>query len=69
MQFGLREDAWYALPKPIYVFPERKLRGLIPNSYIHLSVSDLYIPRIGIWLKQNRQTDTEKTVYKSFTET
>ncbi len=29
----------------IYVFPE--LRGLIPNSYIHVSVSDLYIPRIG----------------------
>ncbi len=23
-----------------YVFPERKLRGLIPNFYIHISVSD-----------------------------
>jgi hypothetical protein len=32
---------------PIYVFPEMKLRGLVPNSYIHVSVSDLYIPRIG----------------------
>ncbi len=29
---------------PIYVFPEKKLRGLIPNFYIHLSVSDLYTP-------------------------
>jgi hypothetical protein len=30
-----------------------------PNSYIHLSVSDLYIFRIGlpIWLQQNRQTN------------
>jgi hypothetical protein len=26
---------------PIYVFPEMKLRGLVPNSYIHLSVGDL----------------------------
>jgi hypothetical protein len=43
----------------IYVFPETKLHGLVPNSYIHVSVSDLYIPRIGlpIWLQQNRQTD------------
>ncbi len=43
----------------IYVFPEMKLLGLVPNSYIHVSVSDFYIPRIGlpIWLQQNRQTD------------
>ncbi len=36
-----------------------KLSGLVPNSYIHVSVSDLFIPRIGlpIWLKQIRQTD------------
>jgi hypothetical protein len=30
---------------PIYVFPEMKLRFLVPNSYMHVSVSDLYIPR------------------------
>jgi hypothetical protein len=24
-----------------------KLRGLVPNSYIHVSVSDLYISTIG----------------------
>ncbi len=23
-------------------------RGLVPNSYIHISVSDLYIPRMGL---------------------
>ncbi len=38
-----------------------KLRGLVPNSYIHVSVSDLYIHRIGlpisIWIQKNRQTD------------
>ncbi len=29
------------------IFPEMKLPGLVPNSYIHASVSDLYIPTIG----------------------
>jgi len=45
--------------KPIYVFPEKELRGLSPNFHIHVPVSDLYIPRIGshIFLQQNRQTD------------
>jgi hypothetical protein len=44
---------------PIYVFPEKEMRSLSPNFHIHMSVSDLYIPRIGphIFLKQNRQTD------------
>jgi hypothetical protein len=32
---------------PIYVIPEMKLRGLMPNFHIHVSVSDLYIPTIG----------------------
>ncbi len=43
----------------IYVFPEKELRGLSPNSYNQVSVSDLYIPRISphIWLQQNRPTD------------
>ncbi len=44
---------------PFYVFPEMKLRGLDHNSYIHVSVSDLYIPWISlpIWQQQNRQTN------------
>jgi hypothetical protein len=46
-------------PTPIYVFPKMKLCGLIPNSYIHVSVSDFYIPRISlpIWQQQDRQID------------
>jgi len=32
---------------PIYVFPEKELCGLSPNFHIHVSVNDLYIPRIG----------------------
>jgi hypothetical protein len=41
-----------------YVFPEIKLRGLVPNFRIHTSVSDLFIPRIGppILLQPNTQT-------------
>ncbi len=44
---------------PIYVIPSWELRGLGPNSHIHVSVRVLYIPRIGphISLQQNRQTD------------
>ncbi len=30
------------------IFPEMKLRGLIPHFYVHVSVSDVYIPTIGL---------------------
>jgi len=38
------------------VFPEKELRSLSPNSCIHVSVSDLYVPRIGphVFLQQNK---------------
>ncbi len=44
---------------PIYIFLFWELRGLNPSFHIHVSVSILYIPRIGphIWLQQNRKTD------------
>ncbi len=49
----------YCNENPIYVFPEKKMRGLNRSFHIHVSVKDLYIPRIGphIFLQQNRQTD------------
>jgi hypothetical protein len=36
-----------------------KLRGLVPNPYIHVSVIDLYIPTMGlpIFLQPNKWTD------------
>ncbi len=42
--------------KPNYLYPEKELCGLGANFHIHVSVSDLYIPRIGphIFLQQNR---------------
>jgi hypothetical protein len=46
---------------PIYVFPEKELSGLSPNFHIHASLSDLYIPTIGlpILLQENKWTDPE----------
>ncbi len=43
----------------LQLFPEKELRSLSPNSYIHVSVSDLYIPTIGLpfLLQENRWTD------------
>ncbi len=42
---------------PIYVLPEMELHGLVTNLHIHVSVNDLYIPRIGppILLHQTRR--------------
>jgi hypothetical protein len=47
---------------PINVFPEIKLRGLGSNFYIHISVSDFYIPTIGppILKQPNKLTDRNK---------
>ncbi len=43
----------------LYVFLLWELRGLSPNFHIHVSVSDLYISRIGlhIFMEQNMQID------------
>ncbi len=30
------------------IFPDKEFRGLSPNFHIHTSVSDLYIPIIGM---------------------
>jgi hypothetical protein len=53
----LREYTVHCNENPIYVLPEMKLRGHVPNFYIHVPVSDLYIHGLPIWLQQNRQTD------------
>jgi hypothetical protein len=34
----------HSYENPIYVFPEKELRGHSLNFHIHVSVSDLYIP-------------------------
>ncbi len=41
------------------IFPEKDLHGLISNFHIHVSVSNLYIPTIGVpnLLQENMWTD------------
>jgi hypothetical protein len=43
----LRTLTLYRILYLIQIFLEMELRGLVPNLYIHSSVSDLYIPMIG----------------------
>jgi hypothetical protein len=58
-----KDTSLHCTENPIYLFPEMQLSGLIPNTYIHVYVSDLYIPRIclHIWLQENRQADPWNT--------
>jgi hypothetical protein len=64
----LPQEREHCRENAMYVFPEKKLRGLSPNFHIHVSVSDLYIPRIGFsCMQQNRHTVVR--IYKSLTET
>jgi hypothetical protein len=37
----------YSPARRLQIFPYMNLCGLVPNSYIHVSVRDLYIPMIG----------------------
>ncbi len=62
-QVELQNSCIHCYENPIYVFLFWELRGLSPSFHIHVSVSDLYVPRIGphIWLLQNRQTDPGNT--------
>jgi hypothetical protein len=55
----LFSDSLHCKENPIYVLFEKKLRGLSPSFHIHVSVSNSYIPTIGlpIFLQKNRQTD------------
>jgi hypothetical protein len=64
---GLVISTTHCTENPMCVFPELKLRGLIPNSNIHISMGDLYIPIVGllILLQPNRQTDPGNIINRS----
>jgi hypothetical protein len=40
-----------------HIFPEKELRGLSPGFHIHVSMSDLYIPRIGLLILLQENMD------------
>ena len=52
------------------IFPEKELRGRSPSFHIHVSVSDLYIPTIGLPfpLQKNMWIDPIG-IYESLTDT
>ncbi len=52
------------------IFPEKELHSLSPSFLIHVSVSDLHIPTIGlpILLQENMWT-VPGNIYKSLTDT
>jgi hypothetical protein len=58
---GLQQSILTLQRNSIDVFLEKELRGLSPNFHMHVSVSDLYIPTIGlpILLQENMWTDPE----------
>ncbi len=51
------------------IFPEKEYRGLSPNFHIHDSVSDLYIPTIGLPILLKEICIPILGLYKSLTDT
>jgi hypothetical protein len=47
------------------IIPEMKLRGLVPNFHIHVSVSDLYDPTIGLQTQYSKIGGQIVGIYKS----
>ncbi len=67
--FSLHTISCNATKNPIYVFLFWELRHLSPNFHIHVSVSDLCIPRIGPHISCGRIGRSILGVYKSLTDT
>jgi hypothetical protein len=69
VQFAFMAKKAHCNKNPIYVFLLWEMRGLSPYFYIHVSVSDLYIPRIGPHISCSRIGRSFVGIYKSLTET
>jgi hypothetical protein len=42
-----------------HIFPEKELRGLTPNFYIHMTVSDLYVSTIDLPILRQKNMWTD----------
>ena len=51
------------------IFPEKEYRGLSPNFHIHVSVSELYIPTMGLPVLLEEICRLILEIYKSLTDT
>jgi hypothetical protein len=52
-----------------HIFPEKEYRGLSPNFHIHVSVSELYIPRMGLPVLLEEICRLILGIYKSLKDT
>ncbi len=48
-----------------HIFPEKELRDHSPNFHIHVSVSDLYIPKIALPILMQEICGPILGIYKS----
>jgi hypothetical protein len=51
------------------IFPEKEYRGLSPNFHIHVSVSELYIPTMGLPVLLEEICSLILGIYKSLKDT
>jgi hypothetical protein len=51
------------------IFPEKEYRGLSPNFHIHVSVSELYIPTMGLPVLLEKICRLIRGIYKSLKDT
>ncbi len=51
------------------IFPEKEYRGLSPNFHIHVSVSELYIPTMGLHVLLEEISRLILGIYKSLKDT
>jgi hypothetical protein len=51
------------------IFPEKEYRGLSPNFHIHVYVSELYIPTVGLPFLLEEICGPILGIYKSLTDT
>ncbi len=51
------------------IFPEKEYRGLSPNFHIHVSVSELYIPKLGLPVLLEEICRLILGIYKSLKDT
>jgi hypothetical protein len=51
------------------IFPKKEYRGLSPNFHIHASMSDLYIPTVGLPILLEEICRPILGLYKSLTDT
>jgi hypothetical protein len=57
------------LKNSIQIFPEKELHGLSPDFHIHVSVSDLNIPTIGLPILLGKICGLILGIYKLPTDT